>query len=97
MKAQLQSQDQSQRFRMIQRDVRACAPLVGRQTSSPERREVSSAIRKENTFLLKFFVPEVSVNVIANGAGVDTVPINLRGDMSIAWDDYSGTLKLVAK
>jgi hypothetical protein len=53
--------------------------------------------RKANTFLLKFFVPEVSVNVVANGVGFDAVPINLRGDESIAWDDYSGPLKFVAK
>jgi len=59
--------------------------------------EVSSVIRKENTFLLKFFVPEVSVNVVANGVGFDAVPINLRDDKSIAWDDYSGPLKFVAK
>jgi hypothetical protein len=59
--------------------------------------EISSVIRKENTFLLKFFVPEVSVNVIASGVGFDAVPINLRGDESIAWDDYSGPLKFVAK
>ena len=59
--------------------------------------EVSSVIRKANTFLLKFFVPEVSVNVVANGVGFDAVPINVRGDESIAWDDYSGPLKFVAK
>ena len=59
--------------------------------------EISSVIRKENTFLLKFFVPEVSVNVVANGVGFDSVPINLRDDKSIAWDDYSGPLKFVAK
>ena len=59
--------------------------------------EVTSVIRKENTFLLKFFVPEVSVNVVANGVGFDAVPINLRGDASVAWDDYSGPLKFVAK
>jgi hypothetical protein len=59
--------------------------------------EVSSVIRKANTFLLKFFVPEVSVNVVANGVGFDAVPINVRGDKSIAWDDYSGPLKFVAE
>ena len=59
--------------------------------------EVSSVIRKENTFLLKFFVPEVSVSVVANGVGFEPQPINVRGDQSIAWDDYSGPLKFVAK
>ena len=59
--------------------------------------EVSSVIRKENTFLLKFFVPEVSVSVVANGVGFDAVPINVRDDASVAWDDYSGPLKFVAK
>jgi hypothetical protein len=59
--------------------------------------EVSSVIRKENTFLLKFFIPEVSVNVVANGVAFGAVPINLRGDLSVAWDDYSGPLKFVAR
>ena len=59
--------------------------------------DVSSVIRKENTFFLKFFVPEVSVNVVANGIEFGAVPINLRDDRSIAWDDYSGPLKFVAE
>ena len=59
--------------------------------------DVSSVIRRENTFLLKFFVPEVSVSVVANGVGFEPQPINLRGDASVAWDDYSGPLKFVAK
>jgi hypothetical protein len=59
--------------------------------------DVSSVIRKENTFFLKFFVPEVSVSVVANGVGFEAEPINLRGDSSVAWDDYSGPLKFVAK
>ena len=59
--------------------------------------DVTSVIRKENTFLLKFFVPEVSVNVVADGIDFGAVPINLRGDQSIAWDDYSGPLKFVAQ
>jgi hypothetical protein len=59
--------------------------------------DVSSVIRKENTFFLKFFVPEVSVSVVSNGVGFEAQPINLRGDSSVAWDDYSGPLKFVAK
>jgi hypothetical protein len=59
--------------------------------------EVSSVIRKENTFFLKFFIPEVSVSVVANGVGFEAQPINIRGDSSVAWDDYSGPLKFVAK
>jgi hypothetical protein len=59
--------------------------------------DVSSVIRKENTFLLKFFVPEVSVNVIANDIEFGAVPINVRDERSVAWDDYSGPLKFVAE
>lgn len=59
--------------------------------------DVSSVIRKENTFLLKFFVPEVSVNVIANDIEFGAVPINLRDDKSVAWEDYAGPLKFVAE
>ena len=59
--------------------------------------DVSSVIRKENTFFLKFFMPEVSVNVVANDIEFGAVPINLRDDRSIGWDDYSGPLKFVAE
>ena len=53
-------------------------------------------IRKEN-LSPEIFVPEVSVNVVANGIDFGAVPINLRGDHSTAWDDYSGPLKFVAQ
>jgi hypothetical protein len=59
--------------------------------------DVTSVIRKENTFLLKFFVPEVSVNVVANDVEFGAVPINVRDEKSVAWDNYSGPLKFVAE
>jgi hypothetical protein len=59
--------------------------------------DVTSVIRKENTFLLKFFVPEVSVNVVANDVEFGAVPINIRDEKSVAWDDYAGPLKFVAE
>ena len=59
--------------------------------------DVTSAIRKDNTFFLKFFTPEVSISVVTDGVAFDAVPINLRDDQSVAWDDYSGALKFVAE
>lgn len=55
--------------------------------------DVASVIRRENTFFLKFFIPEVSIQI---GDG-PAVPINVRGDASVGWDDYSGPLKFVAE
>jgi hypothetical protein len=59
--------------------------------------DVASVIRKDNTFFLKFFTPEVSISVVVDGIEFDAVPINLRNEQSVAWDDYSGPLKFVVE
>jgi hypothetical protein len=59
--------------------------------------ETSPVIRKKNTFLLKFFIPELSVKVVEDGQTKDEKVVNVRDDHSTGWDDYSGTLKFVPK
>lgn len=55
--------------------------------------EVHPTIRKERTFFLKFFLPELLVKVDEDGTITGQKVINERTDASIAWDDYKGPLK----
>ena len=55
--------------------------------------EVHPKIQKKSTFFVKFFVPELSVKVIEDGAAKGESVINERTDKSIAWDDYNGPIK----
>ena len=59
--------------------------------------EVYPAIRKHNTFFLKFFLPEILVKVVAEGAPAAEAVINTRGDASVPWSQYDGPLKFRAK
>jgi hypothetical protein len=58
--------------------------------------QVLPVIRKKSTFLLKFFIPELTVKVIENGDAGEERSVNLRDEHSVAWDEYSGPLKFVA-
>ncbi len=55
--------------------------------------EAYPVIRKHNTFFLKFFIPEIEIKVIADGAAVGDAVINMRGDQSVPWPQYTGPLK----
>lgn len=59
--------------------------------------ETAPVIRKKNTFLLKFFIPELSVKVVENGQTKEEKVVNVRDEHSTAWDAYEGTLKFVPK
>ena len=59
--------------------------------------EAYPAIRKHNTFLLKFFIPEILVKVVTDGASVGEAVINTRGDASTPWSQYDGPLKFRPK
>lgn len=59
--------------------------------------EVYPAIRKSSTFLLKFYMPDLLVKVIEDGAQKSEHVINARTDASIAWDDYDGPLKFTVE
>jgi hypothetical protein len=55
--------------------------------------EVEPTIRKESTFFLKFYIPELLVRVIEDGSVKSESVINNRTDKSVAWEDYKGPLK----
>ena len=59
--------------------------------------EVHPVIESESTFLLKFFMPELLVKLVEDGAVKQEVVINNRVESSIAWNDYSGPLKFTAQ
>lgn len=59
--------------------------------------EVHPVIESESTFLLKFFMPELQVKLVEDGAVKQEVVINNRVESSIAWNDYSGPLKFTAE
>jgi hypothetical protein len=58
--------------------------------------EVSPVIRKHNSFFLKFFLPEIEIKVVEDGAQKAAAVINTHGDTSVAWTAYSGPLKFKA-
>jgi len=59
--------------------------------------EVHPVIESESTFLLKFFLPELQVKLVEDGAVTQEAVINNRVESSIAWNDYSGPLKFTAE
>lgn len=59
--------------------------------------EVHPVIESESTFLLKFFMPELQVKLVEDGAVKQEVVINNRVESSIAWNDYNGPLKFTAE
>ena len=50
-------------------------------------------IRKQVTFFLNFFVPELLASTIVDGTESAQVSLNAQTEHSIKWDDYSGDLK----
>lgn len=50
-------------------------------------------IRKQATFFLNFFVPELLTSTIVDGTESAQVSLNAQTEHSIKWDDYSGDLK----
>jgi hypothetical protein len=59
--------------------------------------EVHPTIESESTFLLKFFMPELLVKLVEDGAVKQEVVINNRVESSIGWNDYTGPLKFTAE
>ena len=50
-------------------------------------------IRKQATFFLNFFVPELLASTIVDGTESAQVSLNAQTEHSIKWDDYSEDLK----
>ncbi len=54
---------------------------------------IKPVIRKQATFFLNFFVPELLATVSIDDATSEPVSLNAQGPQSIKWDDYTGNLK----
>ena len=59
--------------------------------------KIEPIIRKQATFFLSFFVPELLASTIVEGTESPQISLNAQTDHSIKWDDYSGDLKFRAK
>ncbi|GAB2670264.1 hypothetical protein [Arenimonas aestuarii] len=59
--------------------------------------EINPIIRKDMTFLIKWYVPALMTRVVTEDGAGEEVAINLRSDQSLPWRDYSGPLKFTAK
>jgi len=82
--------------RNLQSAVAECGLIVG---TTARNRELPWRIDEPRSAASELVqIAEVGAAVVvANGVGFEPQPINLRGDASVAWDDYSGPLKFVAK
>ncbi|MET0808722.1 MAG: hypothetical protein ABWX93_08210 [Pseudoxanthomonas sp.] len=58
---------------------------------------INPVIRKDNAFVVDFWMPSMMASVAGGGGTGEEKALNLRGDASIAWPQYTGPLKFVAK
>ena len=58
---------------------------------------IDPVIKRDNAFLLDFYVPTLMTSVVTEAGAGEEKPLNLRGDASIAWPNYKGPLKFIAK
>lgn len=55
--------------------------------------EVYPSIQSETSWFLKYFMPQLLVKFVVDGAPAGELVINDKTPASIAWDDYDGPLK----
>lgn len=58
---------------------------------------INPVIRKDMTFLIKWYVPALMTTVVTAAGAGEEVALNLRNPDSLPWRDYNGPLKFVAK
>lgn len=58
---------------------------------------ISPVIYKDATFAVNFWMPTLMASVRTDAGNGAEAPLNTRGASSIAWPQYSGPLKFVAK
>ena len=58
---------------------------------------ISPIIYKDNAFVVNFWMPTLMASVQTEAATSEEKSLNTRGDASIAWPQYTGPLKFVAK
>jgi hypothetical protein len=59
--------------------------------------QINPVIYKDNAFVVNFWMPTLMASVKTDAAASEEKALNTRGDSSIAWPDYKGPLKFVAK
>ena len=58
---------------------------------------IDPVIGKDAIFGSTFYVPTLLASVVGDADATTPVPLNVRGPASIAWPQYTGPLKFVAK
>ena len=58
---------------------------------------INPVIKKDNAFVVDFWMPTLMASVAGEAAATEEKALNLRSETSIAWPQYKGPLKFVAK
>jgi hypothetical protein len=58
---------------------------------------INPVIRRDATFAVNFWMPTLMTRAVTDAAETPETALNTRGPSSIAWPDYTGPLKFVAK
>lgn len=58
---------------------------------------IKPVIYKDAAFVVNFWMPTLMASAQTDAGTSDEKSLNTRGDTSIAWPQYSGPLKFVAK
>lgn len=58
---------------------------------------INPVIKKDNAFVVDFWMPTLMASINDGTVSSEEKALNARGDTSIAWPQYTGPLKFVAK
>jgi hypothetical protein len=58
---------------------------------------ISPVIKRDNAFVVDFWMPTLMTSVVSDSGPAEEKALNIRGERSIAWPNYGGPLKFVAK
>lgn len=58
---------------------------------------INPVIKKDNAFVVDFWMPTLMASIAGEAAATEEKALNLRSETSIAWPQYKGPLKFVAK
>jgi len=58
---------------------------------------INPVIKKDNAFVVDFWMPTMMASVAGESGATEEKALNARSETSIAWPEYKGPLKFVAK
>jgi hypothetical protein len=58
---------------------------------------INPVIKRDNAFVVNFWMPTLVASVTGESGTSGETALNTRGETSIAWPQYSGPLKFIAK